>query len=236
MKIKLMEGKALTKLIGSIGTARVQLDGQIQHAAEQCIAQSIVHRNTTPGNALIGVVSKHHVATLVAYLEKFGNFRYEKKEGKLLFVEVHAPERLEGAFAAIGDAKWYDAKKPAKVVSQYDYLQLCSDFFERCFKQLKKEGVEQVNKPILDATYAAYCEAVSKAYGEGQKSLEQQAIDTALDSRSKGLATPAQLKMLAEHFGRPITQHEETPSAKEAAVIEEAKQFGALPRAVANQS
>jgi hypothetical protein len=232
MKLKLMEGKALTQLIGSIGKARVQLDGQIQLAAVQCIAQSIVHRNTTPANALMGVVSKHHVATVVAYLERFGNFAYEKKGGKLDFLEVYKVEELEKAIANIGDAKWFDAKKPAKVVSQYDYLQMCSDFFERCFKTMKKEGVEHVNKPILNAAYAAYCEAVSKAYGEGEKSLEQQAIDTALDSRGKGLATPAQLKMLAEHFGRPITQHEETPSAKEAAIVEEAKQFGALPRVV----
>lgn len=234
MKLKLMEGKALTKLIGEIGKARVQLDGQVQHAAVQVIAQSIVHRNITPGNMLVEAVSKHHAATLVAYLEKFGNFAWDKKGAKFAFVEVHKAEGLEAAIEAIGDAKWYDAKPPKKVVSQYDYMAMLSDFFDRAFKTLKKEDVAHVNKPILDAAYAAYCEAVSKAYGEGNKSLEQQAIDTALSARGKGLATPAQLKMLAEHFGRPITQHEETPSAKESAVVEEAKQFGALPRVVAN--
>ena len=232
MKLKLMEGKALAQLIGSIGKARVQLDEQVQLACLQVIGQSVRYSNTTPAMSLLAAVSKHHTATVVAYLEKFGNFAWEKKEGKLLFRNIHEASDvgLQRALAAIGEAKWYDAKPPKKVVSQYDYLQMCSDFFDRAFKSLKKEGVEHVNKPILDAAYAAFCEAVAKAYGEGDKSVQQQAIDSALNARGKGLATPAQLKMLAEHFGKPVTQHQETPSALAEAAIEEAKkQFGAAP-------
>lgn len=237
MKLKLMEGKALAQLIGSIGKARVQLDEQVQIACLQVIGQSVRYSNTTPAMSLLAAVSKHHMATVVAYLEKFGNFAWDKKEAKLLFRNIHEASDvgLQRALAAIGEAKWYDAKPPKKVVSQYDYMAMLSDFFDRAFKAAKKEDVAHVNKPILDAAYAAYCEAVAKAYGEGDKSLEQQAIDTALNARSKGLATPAQLKMLSEHFGKAVTQHQETPSAKQAAVEAEAREFGALPVLVANK-
>jgi hypothetical protein len=235
MKFKLMDGKALAKLIGSIGVARTKLDGEVQHACVQVIGQSVVHRNTTPANSLLDAVSKHHKATVVTYLERFGNFAWEKKAERLAFLERFAVTELELVIDKIGDAKWYDARKPAKVVSQYDGMQMLSDFFDRWFKVSKKEGVTLVNKPIVDAVYAAYCENVAKAYGEGDKSKEQQAIDLALDARQKGLATPAQLRMLAEHYGKPVTLHAETPSAKQEAVIEEAKKFGGMPQMVVNQ-
>lgn len=230
MKFKLMEGKALAKLIGSIGVARTKLDGEVQVAAVQCIGQSIVHRNTTPANSLLEAVSKHHKATLVAYVEKFGNFQWERKAERLEFREVYKSDQLEMAMEKIGDAKWHDAKKPPKVVSQYDGMVMLEDFFDRWFKLTKKEGITVVNKPVVEAAYAAYCEQVVRAYGEGDKSKEQKAVDLALEARNKGLATPAQLQMLAEHYGKPITQHEETPSAKQQAAVEEARaQFGARP-------
>lgn len=240
MKMKLMEGKVLAKLIGSIGEARVKLDEQVQIACVQCIGQSVVHRNTTPANSLLDAVSKHHKATVVTYLEKFGNFAWNAKADKLDFREVHAADALEKAVDQIGDAKWYDAKKPPKVVSQYDAAQEIAALFERLRKAAKK-GIAIVNAPVLREVEAAYNAAMVKAFDEGNKSLTQQAIDSALDARQKGLATEAQLKMLAEHFGKPITQFTETPSAKDAAVVEEAKalkreeQFGGAPALAAAQ-
>lgn len=237
MKLKLMEGKVLAKLIGAIGTARVQLDGQVQDACLQVIGQSIVHRNTTPANMLLEAVSKHHKATVVTYLERFGNLAWDRKADKLGFREVHKTDELEKALEMIGDAKWYDAKKPPKVVSQYDAAEEIAALFDRLRKAVKK-GITIVNAPVLREVEAAYNAAMVKAYGEGDKSMQQKAIDAALDSRQKGLATPAQLKMLAEHFGKPVTQFTETPSAKQEAVEAEARkvdEFGAPPALVVNQ-
>jgi len=233
IKFKLLDSKALAKLIGSIGEARVKLDGEVQVACVQVIGQSIEHRNTTPANALLEVVSKHHKATVVAYLERFGNFAWDRKADKLAFKEVHAKDALQAAINMIGDAKWYDAKKPPKVVSQYDAAAMLADLFDRLRKVAKKDGITIVNAPVWRDVEAAYNAAMVKAYGEGEKSVQQLAIDGALEARTKGLATPAQLAMLAEHFGKPVTQFKETPSAKEEAVIAEAKQFGDLPRLVA---
>jgi hypothetical protein len=222
MKLRILEGKALTKLIGSIGLARVQLDGQIQAACLQVIAQSVLHRNVTPGNALVEAVSKHHTATLVTYLERFGNFAWDKKETKLVFRETHATDQLEAALEMIGDHKWYDAKKPPKVVSEYDAVKVIGDVFDKLFKA-KSKGIAITNGPVLEAAHAAYCAAIAKAYDEGDKSVEKLAIDQALEARGKGLATPAQLKMLAEHYGKPVQQIVD-PSAKE--------EFGGTPTAV----
>ena len=230
MKLKLMEGKALAKLIGQIGTARVKLDEQIQLAAVHCIGQSIVHRNTTPANSLLEAASKHHKATLVAYLEKYGNFEWDRKAELLKFRDAYPPAEgtaTEEFFAdhvaeVIGDAKWYDAKKPAKVVSQYDAVEVLSAQFERLLKA-KAKGTTVVNAPILEATYAAFCAAVGRAYEDREYTDAEKAVNLALDARTKGLASPAQLKMLAEHFGRPVPQVEFSPKAET---------FGGTPKAV----
>lgn len=205
MKLKLMEGKALAKLIGQIGTARVQLDGQVQHACLQVIGQSIVHRNTTPANALLEAVSKHHTSTLVAYLEKFGNFEWNRKESKLAFREVFKAEQVDEAIDAIGEAKWYDAKKPAKVVSQYDAVEVISGQIEKLLKA-KQKGVEVKNLRVLEAVIAAYHKAVGEMYEEGDQSVEELAIKSALEARQLGQATPHQLETLTKYFSRNVEQ------------------------------
>lgn len=220
MRIKLMEGKALAKLIGEIGTARVKLDEQVQLAAVHCIGQSIVHRNTTPANSLLDAVSKHHKATLVAYLEKFGNFEWDRKGETLKFREQYGVDGFEAALEAIGESKWYDAKKPPKVVSQYDAVEVLSNQFERLFKA-KAKGITIANMPVLEAVHAAYCAAVAKAYDEGQLSDEQIAIDEALKARAVGKATPQQLEQLSKHYGRQVTQVGANPAAE--------SEFGGTP-------
>ena len=217
---KLMEGKALTKRIGAIGTARVQLDNEVQFVALQVIGQSIVHRNITPGNMLVEAVSKHHHAVIVAYLEKFGNFEWNRKEQKGGVREVYKAEQLEEAIAAIGESKWYDAKKPPKVVSQYDAVEVLSSQFERLLKA-KAKGITIQHMPVLDAVIGAYHAAVAKMYEEGDTSVEELALKSAMEARQLGKATPQQLEMLSNHFGKQVTQVEEPK-----------KEFGGEPKAV----
>lgn len=238
MKIKLLEGKALAKLIGMIGTARVQLDEQVQLACVQVIAQSVLHRNTTPANSLLDAVSKHHRATVVAYLEKFGNFAWNAKKESLDFREVHAAsnESLEGALDAIGEAKWYDAKKPAKVVSQYDAIRVIDGFFDATLKKFEKDGIAVEHREVFDKARTAYRQVVGEYYAAKEpKKAEEIAVNEALAQRAKGLATPAQLKLLAEHFSKEVTQAQRTPADMAAEVVAEGaklrrdEQFGGTP-------
>lgn len=224
MKMKLMQGNALAKLIGAIGAARVTLDEQVQVACLQVIGQSIVHRNTTPANSLLEAVSKHHKATLVVYLERFGNFAWDKKAENLAFKatfpvpENAKPEEYlnDHVESVIGEARWFDAKKAAAVISEYDARKVIGDVLDRLFKKASK-GVAIVNKDVLDATHAAYCAAVAKQYdttdrtdekptlplnAEQVKLLEaaQRQQDEA-DAGKLGVSTQ-KLAELKEHFGK----------------------------------
>lgn len=238
MKFKLMEGKALAKLIGTIGTARVQLDEQVQAAALQVIGQSIVHRNTTPANSLLDAISKHHKATMVAYLEKFGNFAWNAKAEKLDFKEVYTADKLEEALEAIGEAKWYDAKKPAKVISQYDAIRVIDGFFENTLKKFSKEGVTVEAREVFDKTRTAYRQIVGEHYAQKEpQKAEELAVAEALKAREAGKATPAQLKALAEHFTRQVSQvedraHQAREAAADGARLKYDEQFGGEPKAV----
>lgn len=237
MKLKLMEGKALAKLIGSIGTARVQLDEQVQMACLQVIAQSVLHRNTTPANSLLDAVSKHHKATVVAYLEKFGNFAWDGKAEKLNFREVHAAsnEALEGALEAIGEAKWYDARKAPKPVSQYDAFVVIDGFFDLTAKKFAKEGITVENREAFDRLRGEYRRIAGEMYDKANPAdAEKRAVEQALEARASGKATPAQLKALAEHFAREVTQvedpnHRSREAAAEGKQLRHDEQFGGKP-------
>lgn len=224
MAFKLLEGKALAKLIGAIGTARVQLDGEIQIACMQVIGQSIVHRNTSPANSLLGVVSKHHVATVVSYLEKHGNVQWDKAAKNLAFREQFKVDELDRAINLIGDAKWYDAKKPPKVVSEYDVVKVLDDQFDKLLKA-KAKGVTIKGMEVLEIVMASYHRAVAELYESGDKSLEEVAIEQALEARAKGLATPKQLEMLAEHFAKNISQVTLPAKEIENATLAEAREL-----------
>lgn len=218
MKMKLLAGNALAKLIGAIGTARVTLDNQVQHACLQVIGQSIVHRNTTPANALLEAVSKHHKATIVVYMERFGNFAWDKKAENLAFKATFPiPEGMEPeAFLeqhvtdTIKDAQWFDAKKPPVVVSEYDARKMIGDVMDRLFKKATK-GITIVNKDILEATHAAYCAAVAKQYGEEKPAVVTNATttntagvlqaDRVAEAAARVNAAEAAAR-LNEHFGK----------------------------------
>lgn len=202
MKLKLMEGNKLAKLIGAIGAARVTLDVQVQLACMQVIGQSIVHRNTTPANSLLEAVSKHHKATIVVYLEKFGNFQWDRKSETLKFRESFPDGDLDKAVEAIGDAKWYDAKKPPVVTSEYDALKVIGDVIDRLLKKASK-GATITNKDVLTKTHAAYCAAVAEHYNTPEHQIvtavpskQNDRVDEAAGRVAAGAAK------LAEHFGK----------------------------------
>lgn len=89
MSKTIWNARILSQAIGIIGKSGKILEAQVQAAAIQCIAQSIVHRNATPAQQLFEALPKgqRHDA-LVAYFEKFGNLAYSKAEKKVVFFDV----------------------------------------------------------------------------------------------------------------------------------------------------
>lgn len=157
-KIKLVAGADLSKLIGSIGKAKVKLDAAIQVAAVSCIAQSVLHRNVTPANELYDVLSKSHRRdSLLMMFEKFGHMAWSKVEGRILFDKV----RADGAKAVQWNDKyaeslpmWYDAKKEPAAQSVYDFDKEFEKFLERA-SQMAKKVPDFRGRDLLNAAVTA---------------------------------------------------------------------------------
>lgn len=218
LKLKLVALAALTASIKAIGTKRAEYDAAVQDAAMQVIGQSWAHRNVTPAIELVKAVSKHDRATLVAYLEKFGQMKWDTKAETLAFIDrakqFETPEAFEAFEDAMTASKWYDAKKPPVVKSVYDGPAEISNLLDRLFKKAGK-GATIKGMAIVKDVHAAYCAAVAKHYGEeevttpngGQVPAQTNVAGVVQADRVNELAASAtskatseQLAKLAEHF------------------------------------
>lgn len=195
----------LSKLIGSIGKRKVALDAAVQQAAVQCVAQSIVHRNATPAMSLFDALAgSMRRDALVKYLEMFGNLEWDKKEKKLSFKDLSRP--TEGAefqkhMATALETVWYTVKKESPIKSQFDAEEVIERAIDGLHKAAKR-GATILNREALDTVERAYAQ-FKAAQLQAETSPE---LAEALEARAQGLATPAQLAMLTEHFARPIGQ------------------------------
>lgn len=224
LKLKLVADSTLLASIKAIGTKRAEYDAAVQDAAMQVIGQSWAHRNVTPAIELVKAVSKHDRATLVTYLEKFGQMKWDTKAETLAFIDREGQFKAtidktsELLFAEFEDAmtasKWYDAKKPPVVKSVYDGPAEISNLLDRLFKKAGK-GATIKGMAIVKDVHAAYCAAVAKHYGEeevttpngGQVPAQTNVAGVVQADRVNELAASAtskatseQLAKLAEHF------------------------------------
>jgi hypothetical protein len=165
-----MEVGQLSKIIKIIGRQKVRIDGMIQTAAVQAIAQSIVFRNSTPAAQLfeaVGTSSRRDA--LVKYLEMFGNLCWSKSEKRMAFYDVEAVEhkpKLEWTSeysAKVSEFVWHKAKAEPKAVSMYDVEEKVSTLIDSLRKSAKK-GVELKHAPLLDAVEALYVKYVAATY------------------------------------------------------------------------
>lgn len=122
--MKLLEQKELHVALKAITKSVTVTRQRVQDVAVQAVAYSIVHGDISIGNMLleaVGVNKSLRRDSLVAYLEKFGNFAWMKSDKKLAFFPAHTVGKLEPAHEAlILGAKWDEAKREAEVISKYD--------------------------------------------------------------------------------------------------------------------
>jgi hypothetical protein len=139
--------KAITK---SVAATRQR----VQSMAEQAVAYSIVHGDVSVGNKLleaVGVNKSLRRDSLVAYLEKFGNFAYLKAEKKLVFFLNTQTGCTNGVitdahYALITSSKWDEAKREAEIVSKYDMEAEVRKFIDRMHK-LARDGNITIEHP-----------------------------------------------------------------------------------------
>jgi hypothetical protein len=155
MTHKLMDQGALSKLIGNIGKSGMKLDAQIQLAAVQCIAYSIVDRNITPGQNLLDATSNGiRSDALVAFFEKYGQFAYDKQTKKLVFFDVKKIIEKDISWNEAYERElmgtpWTAAKKKPEPVSQYDFDEQATKFVERFKKLAADANVQVTHKELL---------------------------------------------------------------------------------------
>ena len=212
---KLMEMTQLAKLIGTIGKQKVALDKNIQTAAAECVAQSIVHRNATPSMQLYDAVGNTtRRDALVAYFEKFGNLAWSRADKRVTFFDTG---KILGADKAlvwteeyakqVCDTPWASLKKEPEVVSVYDMDTEFSKFFKRLERLAADPAVTVKNKEMLATVRAAYYHCAADLAMKTTKvddtiiaAGEEVEVTAAKRAEAAGPATPEQLALLKEHF------------------------------------
>jgi hypothetical protein len=161
---KLETADSIKKQIVGIGRAGVRLVAAIQVAAVQVIGHAVKHGDITLAQSLCENVPKHHKAVLVAFLEKFGPFKFDADKKALVFYRDNSELKLASINVPGGELtqeyvdklpKWESAKKPQEVKSMYDVEAEASRFLERMRKQTSS-GVEVKHRKLLDVLMVAY--------------------------------------------------------------------------------
>lgn len=131
-----MAASALDKEIKSIGVAGNKLNTRIQIAACNAIHYSIAHGDVGFGQRLVLALNNgQRKNSLVAFLEKFGKFQWNKEEKSLVY-RKRDELKAEDATTLVEtiDVPWFEVLKAPEVKSMYDF----DDGFSRFLKQAKK--------------------------------------------------------------------------------------------------
>lgn len=173
------DASKLSALIGVIGRQKVRIDGMIQTAAVQCIAQSIVHRNSTPAAQLYEAVGDGtRRDALLKYFELHGNLCWSKAEKRVTFYDVEKIENkpkldwTDEYAAKVTAYLWTKAKPEPKTVSMYDVEEKVSALIDSLRKAAKK-GVALKHVDLLNRIESLYVSYVSEEFVKSAKPDEK---------------------------------------------------------------
>lgn len=183
---KLENADSIKKQIAGIGRAGVRLIAAIQVAGVQVIAHAVKHGDITLAQSLSDSVPKHHKASLVAFLEAYGPFKFNRESKKLEFyrdnrnlkdANIKVPEGDLSAEYVEALPKWESMVKPSEPRSMYDMEQEASKFLERMRKLGASGGVELRNKQLLTELLATYNRFVAKqALGDAAENATGESV------------------------------------------------------------
>ena len=197
MKNAIWNAGILAQAIGIIGKSGKVLESQIQAAAVQCIAQSIVHRNATPAAQLYDALPKglRH-DSLVAYFEKFGNLMFSNKAKKMEFFDVAkvidgTPELdwTEEYAIKVSDFHWTNGTKKPEPKSKYDVSEELGKLLERLTKLTLDINKEVTNKDLLEKVIAVVNAHNHETYRVSTKAALTEDDKAALEEQLEDAAT-----------------------------------------------
>jgi len=166
-KTTLWDVKILSAAIGIIGKSAKKTEAEIQAVAVQCIAQSIVHRNSTPAQQLYDNLPRgmRH-DSLVAYFTLFGNLAYSKEHKGIVFYDVEKLERKPAlvwtdAYAAkVALFHWTNGTKKPVPANVFDAMAEVNKLLERLTK-LASDTTKEVKHSDLVSKITAVVNAYS---------------------------------------------------------------------------
>ena len=145
----LLNAKDLESKIAQIGKSAGELQAEIQIAAVNAIGHSIENGDIRFGQKLFDVLpSGVRRASLVAFLEKHGNFCYLKDEKKFAYYKAQTSYDEVALLAT----SWASAKSE-NIVSEYDVQAMFDSLMKRIESAIKKSGdgsVMVLNTPLYD--------------------------------------------------------------------------------------
>lgn len=160
--MKLMNVKTFNALCASIGKATATLRSQIQEAAVVAVGYSILHRDITAGQRLLDSVSHHKTVrkdSLVAYLEKYGQFAWLKTDKKFAFLKREGLQFNAEYVEAMSEDPWVEAIRVKEPVSKYDVTESFAKWLKTAHKFADDAAVAVVHKDFLtevERNYHAY--------------------------------------------------------------------------------
>jgi hypothetical protein len=166
--------EVLNDKITAVGKSAGELQSAIQEVAVQAVGYSIEHGDIRFGQKLFDVLpSGVRRASLVAFLEKHGNFAWSTEDKCFKFFKGLGEPRVydEQALMAIN---WASAKKET-IVSSYDLEDIMSKAIkamEKAFKEHEKSGVKIENSSVYDFMVSARDSYNAEKYSAEQPELK----------------------------------------------------------------
>ena len=145
----LLSAKDLESKIAIVGKSAGELQSAIQECAVQAVGYSIEHGDIRYGQKLFDVLpSGVRRQSLVAFLEKHGNFAWQTQEKK--FAHYKTKDTFDQAL--LMEIPWSSATKES-IVSEYDIEDMFAKFMKRvdgAFKSHEKSGATIKNSAMYD--------------------------------------------------------------------------------------
>ena len=153
----LYTAEVLNSKISAVGKSAGELQSAIQECAVQAVGYSIEHGDIRFGQKLFDVLPNGvRRQSLVAFLEKHGNFAWSKDEKCFKFFKGLGEARVFDE-QALMEMSWATATKET-IVSSYDLELIMTKAIkamEKAFKEHEKSGVKIENSIAYDYLIAA---------------------------------------------------------------------------------
>lgn len=170
-KFKLLESAQFSALVGKIGRTQAALTADIQTAAINAVAHSILHGNVMPAFQLYGAMGKSlRKDSLVAWLEKYGYLAWSKMDKKFLFDKRDYKFDDNYAEVLAGDP-WNTAIRQPEPVSKFDIDAMFDKFMANARGIVKKaEGNPAVK--VTNVELLNYLASASGQYFDAKVAAE----------------------------------------------------------------